>query len=209
MEQLIKITSVPMRTVRYTQNARLVSSDSLDLERRKALARQMSFHRSHASGGSALPVEDITRINQTFSRHTVTPKMQNMSQQQVAFKKQAQPAAPKTASYPAPRPVAPISNRASMDTAAIQNQAVISTPEYTAPTPEPSTAGVTMEVASSYAAERGAFEMRVAKGDLTFLPPMVMTIVTQYPELHFEYLGDFNYVPPREPTRGANINLFT
>lgn len=209
MEQLIKITSVPMRIVRYTQNARLVSSDSLDLERRKALARQMSFHRSHASGGSALPVEDITRINQTFSRHTVTPKMQNMSQQQVAFKKQAQPAAPKTASYPAPRPVASISNRASMDTAAIQNQAVISTPEYTAPTPEPSTAGVTMEVASSYAAERGAFEMRVAKGDLTFLPPMVMTIVTQYPELHFEYLGDFNYVPPREPTRGANINLFT
>ena len=84
MEQLIKITSVPMRTVRYTQNARLVSSDSLDLERRKALARQMSFHRNHASGGSALPVEDITRINQTFSRHTVTPKMQNMSQQQVA-----------------------------------------------------------------------------------------------------------------------------
>lgn len=209
MEQLIKITSVPMRTVRYTQNARLVSSDSLDLERRKALARQMSFHRSHASGGSALPVEDITRINQTFSRHTVTPKMQNMSQQQVAFKKQAQPTASRTASYPAPRPVASISNRASMDTAAIQNQAVISTPEYTAPTPEPSTAGVTMEVASSYAAERGAFEMRVAKGDLTFLPPMVMTIVTQYPELHFEYLGDFNYVPPREPTRGANINLFT
>ena len=210
MEQLIKITSVPMRTVRYTQNARLVSSDSLDLERRKALARQMSFHRNHASGGSALPVEDITRINQTFSRHTVTPKMQNMSQQQVAFKKQAQPAVPKTASYPAPKPVASTRNMSSMDTAAaIQKQAAISTPEYAAPTPPPSTAGVTMEVTSSYTAERGAFEMRVAKGDLTFLPPMVMTIVTQSPELHFEYLGDFNYVPPREPTRGANINLFT
>ena len=43
MKQLIKITSVPMQTVRYTQNARLVSSDSVALERRKAIARQMSI----------------------------------------------------------------------------------------------------------------------------------------------------------------------
>lgn len=207
MEQLIKITSVPMRTVSYTQSARLVSSDSLDLERRKALARQMSFHRSHASGGSALPVEDITKINQTFSRHTVTPKMQNVSKQQVAFQKQMQPSVSDTASYPAPTPVASTATMVSADTAAIQNQAAATIqPQYTAPAPS---SGVSKEVVSSYAAERGAFEMRVAKGDLTFLPPMVMTIVTQYPELHFEYLGDFNYVPPREPTRGENINLFT
>ncbi len=210
MEQLIKITSVPMRTASYTQSARLVSSDSLDLERRKALARQMSFHRSHASGGSSLPVKDITKINQTFSRRTVTPKMQNVSKQQVAYKKQMQPSVSNNASYPAPTPVASTANMnmISADAAAIQTQAVAAVqPQYTAPTP--STAGVTMDVTSSYAAERGAFEMRVAKGDLTFLPPMVMTIVTQYPELHFEYLGDFNYVPPREPTRGENINLFT
>ena len=51
--------------------------------------------------------------------------------------------------------------------------------------------------------------MKVAKGDLTYLPPMMMTIITQRPELHFEYLGDFNYVPPREPQRGGAINLFT
>ena len=51
--------------------------------------------------------------------------------------------------------------------------------------------------------------MRVAKGELTFLPPMVMTIITQYPELHFEYLGDFNYVPPRNSQAGRNINLAT
>lgn len=211
MQQLIKITSVPMRTASYRQGGRLVSSDSVDLERRKALARQMSFHRSHASGRSALPVEDITKINQTFSRRTVTPKMQNVSQQQVAYKKQMQAPVSNTASYPAPTPVtSSVSMASSADAAAIQTQAAAAIqPQYTAPAAPASTAGVSMEVSSSYAAERGAFEMRVAKGDLTFLPPMVMTIVTQYPELHFEYLGDFNYVPPREPTRGENINLFT
>ncbi|MCI8531900.1 MAG: hypothetical protein HFI18_05150 [Lachnospiraceae bacterium] len=65
-----------------------------------------------------------------------------------------------------------------------------------------------MESSSAYTAELGALEMRVARGDLTFLPPMVMTIITQYPELHFEYLGEFNYVPPLD-SAGNNINLFT
>ena len=51
--------------------------------------------------------------------------------------------------------------------------------------------------------------MRVAKGELTYLPPMVMTIITQRPGVHVEYLGDFNYVPPRDGDSGSNVNLFT
>ena len=50
--------------------------------------------------------------------------------------------------------------------------------------------------------------MRVAKGELTYLPPMMMTIVTQRPSVHVEYLGDFNYVPPRDDS-GSNVNLAT
>ena len=49
---------------------------------------------------------------------------------------------------------------------------------------------------SRYILERGAFEMRVHRGDLTFVPPLVMTVITQYPEIHFEYTGGFMYVPP-------------
>ena len=66
-----------------------------------------------------------------------------------------------------------------------------------------------METSTSYTAQRGAFEMRVAKGDLTYLPPLVMTIITQRPQVHVEYLGGFNYVPLRNGDPGRNVNLFT
>jgi hypothetical protein len=71
------------------------------------------------------------------------------------------------------------------------------------------TQDISVESGSNYTAQRGAFEMRVAKGELTYLPPMVMTIITQRPEVHVEYLGDFNYVPPRDGDSGSNVNLFT
>lgn len=199
MEQLIKITSVPMQTVRYTQNARLVSSDSVALERRKAIARQMSFHRS--AGRHSVPVEDLTKINRTFSRRTTpAPQAQNVSRQQAAFHQaQAQASVPTPSANPAP-----VMNTGAADIVYAE-AAAVSVPVSTAG----SSVNVSAEAHSSYAAERGALEMRVAKGELTFLPPMVMTIVTQYPELHFEYLGDFNYVPPRPSQSGGNINLFT
>ena len=70
MEQLIKITSEPIRMIRFSQNARLVSSDNIDMERRKALARQMSMRNS--AGQSGVSVEDIKRINHTFSKKQVS-----------------------------------------------------------------------------------------------------------------------------------------
>ncbi len=201
MKQLIKITSVPMQTVRYTQNARLVSSDSVALERRKAIARQMSFRRS--AGRNSVPVEDLTKINRTFSKRTPpAPQAQNVSRRQAAFQQaQAQASVPTPSSASAPAPSAAYGTA---DTAYAADIAA-AVPVQTAS----SHIDVSAEASSSYTAERGALEMRVAKGELTFLPPMVMTIVTQYPELHFEYLGDFNYVPPRPSASGGNINLFT
>lgn len=201
MKQLIKITSVPMQTVRYTQNARLVSSDSVALERRKAIARQMSFRRS--AGRNSVPVEDLTKINRTFSKRTSpAPQAQNVSRRQAAFQQaQTQASVPTPSSASAPAPSAAYGTA---DTAYAADIAA-AVPVQTAS----SHIDVSAEASSSYTAERGALEMRVAKGELTFLPPMVMTIVTQYPELHFEYLGDFNYVPPRPSASGGNINLFT
>ncbi|HBN55650.1 MAG TPA: hypothetical protein DD414_02645 [Lachnospiraceae bacterium] len=200
MEQLIKITSVPMQMVRYTQNARLVSSDSVALERKKALARQMSFHRS--AGRNSVPVQDITKINRAFSKHTAPSEGQTVSRKQAAFHQvQPQPSAPQAN----PNPSAAV-DAANMTAVAADNIDTV----YAATAPaQINPRGISAETRSTYSAERGAFEMKVAKGDLTYLPPMVMTIITQRPELHFEYLGDFNYVPPREPQRGGAINLFT
>ena len=205
MQQLIKITSVPMRTMSYTQNARLVSSDSVDMERRKALARQMSFHRSAGRGSGSLPMQDIAKINRTFSRRAVAaPQGQNVSRHQAAFR-QAESSVPQS-------PAQMTSGISSIpytgsDTFAAVYSGIDSVVVETASMSVGSE--TSKEFNSSYTAERGSLEMRVAKGDLTFLPPMVMTIVTQYPELHFEYLGDFNYVPQRNPQTGGNINLAT
>lgn len=203
MQQLIKITSVPMRTMSYSQNARLVSSDSVDMERRKALARQMSFHRS--AGKGSVPMNDIAKINRTFSRRNVSaaPKGETLSRQETAYRMQA--SSTQMSSSPAPQTTASSLNISDIPV----SDSTYASEAVAAYIPVSTGNDFSMENRSSYTAELGALEMRVAKGDLTFLPPMVMTIVTQYPELHFEYLGDFNYVPPRDAPSGGNINLFT
>lgn len=200
MQPLIKITSVPIRTASYSQNARLVSSDSVDMERRKALARRMSFQRS--AGKGFMPMKDITRINQTFSRRTAAaPKGQNISRQETAFRnvQSSVPQVKMSASSEMPSSDISVS-----DTVYTEAFAAVSMPVSSSGT----RTDISMESSSAYTAELGALEMRVARGDLTFLPPLVMTIITQYPELHFEYLGEFNYVPPLD-SAGNNINLFT
>lgn len=200
MQPLIKITSVPIRTASYSQNARLVSSDSVDMERRKALARRMSFQRS--AGKGFMPMKDITRINQAFSRRTAAaPKGQNISRQETAFRnvQSSVPQVKMSASSEMPSSDISVS-----DTVYTEAFAAVSMPVSSSGT----RTDISMESSSAYTAELGALEMRVARGDLTFLPPMVMTIITQYPELHFEYLGEFNYVPPLD-SAGNNINLFT
>ena len=205
MQQLIKITSVPMRTMSYTQNARLISSDSVDIERRKALARQMSFQRS--AGRNTLPMKDITKINRTFSRRNVaaSPKSQTLSKQETAFRQAQSSAASQVSSRQSSAASALVSGSPDMAVSDAAYTEIVAATVSASVAP----ADISMETSSSYTAERGALEMRVAKGELTFLPPMVMTIVTQYPELHFEYLGDFNYVPPLSPQTGGSINLFT
>lgn len=66
MELLIKITSEPIQMARFTQNARLVNSDSVDMERRKAIARHMAMRNSTPGVQGSASVTDITRINHAF-----------------------------------------------------------------------------------------------------------------------------------------------
>ena len=194
MGPLIRITTEPLQMVRFTQNARLVSSNSVDIERRKALARHISMHRSNPHTQGSVPVGDLTKINRAFSHSsaTVAAQAQDLSFQQIA-NRSAQPSVPVVKQ--------PVSTAASAPQ-------TYSEPAVTA-SAAPAIQDVNVNPSTSYTAQRGAFEMRVARGDLTYLPPLVMTVITQRPQVHVEYLGGFNYVPPRDGYPGSNINLFT
>lgn len=201
MEPLIKITTEPIRIEHFRQNGRLVTPNNVDMERRKALARQASFRNSVGQG--PVSVDEINKINRTFSKKqtAVQPSYGGSSFQQQLISSQS-------------RPQVQVSTTVS--SAALDMASVKSVPSGTAPasvstdlvSQKPAAQDITATVASSYTAQRGAFEMRVAKGELSYLPPMVMTVVTQRPQVHIEYLGDFNYVPPRDDS-GGNVNLFT
>ena len=195
MEQLIKITTEPMRMVRFSQNARLVNSNSIDMERRKAIARQNSFRNS--AGQGTVSVEDIKRINRTFSKKNASVETSNdPSQQTVSRQIQSSPLPSVQEGSISLVSEAPVMVETTSAEAAVASNPV-EVPD------------ISVQSNSSYAVHRGSFELRVAKGDLTYLPPLVMTIITQRPQVHIEYLGDFNYVPPRDGDSASNVNLFT
>ena len=47
-----------------------------------------------------------------------------------------------------------------------------------------------------YTQQRGTLEVRVASGDVAYIPAIEMTIITSWPEVDFTYTGGFHYVPP-------------
>ncbi len=211
MQPLIKITTEPIRIMRFSQNARLVNADSVDMERRKAIARHLSMQKSSAQG--SVSVENLTKINRTFSTHTnVTPQIQGDTYQQVnrqAAQISAQISLPqKSATIPASSNSIANFNSGDISTVADSTMAAIAANPVSAPTVSQSQ-NISSETNASYAMQRGAFEMRVAKGELTYLPPLTMTIITQRPQVHIEYLGGYNYVPPLDSGSGGSINLFT
>lgn len=204
MQPLIKITSDPIQIARFSQNARLVNADSVDIERRKALARHRAMQLS-ASHGS-VSVENLSKINRTFSNRSVQASVASQSPDQALQQKMRQAQASVQVSAAPAKSQTSVSNMvpasAEADTAA---QAVAAQVVASSVSKEE----VAVQNNSSYTAQRGAFEMRVAKGELTYLPPLMMTIITQRPQVHVEYLGGYNYVPALDSNSGGNINLFT
>lgn len=201
MEQLIKITSEPIRMESFSQSARLVSSNSVDIERRKALARQRALQTTSGQGFSS--IDNIRKINRTFSKNNMQTDSTPQPQKQVVTPK------PQQMISRQPRNSVPVS--APSDASVPMDTSTEAAVPILASTNPVSTESrdIAVENGSSYTAQRGAFEMRVARGDLTYLPPLVMTVITQRPQVHVEYLGDFNYVPPRDTDSGGNINVFT
>ena len=67
MGQLLKVTSVPMQTMRFSQNARLVPADHVDIERRKAMARHFAFHSRYSSRGNTVDLNYVNQVNRSFA----------------------------------------------------------------------------------------------------------------------------------------------
>lgn len=184
---LLKVTSTPFQSVRLSQSARLVSSDSVDVERRKAIARAKAFQSQH-SGGGGMDLQYVNKINRTFSMNSA-PQVTAPSPQTGQHTGKAAPETASAASSPVSAPAS-----APADSGAVTGVSGSAIPENTATFSETQSA-VSLESNAAYTMDRGAFEFRVAKGELAFLPPLNMTIITQRPEVHFEYTGGFHYVP--------------
>lgn len=170
-----------------------------------------------------MPVEDIRRINRAFAKSQTSHAASSTQPHTSVLQHTPRPAARPTVQKSAPQPsaqnfapsrstVANIPNGMTVSTEAVLNEAAMAAAAPVSTVGTSYTAeirDISVETSSSYTAERGAFEMRVARGDLTYLPPMVMTIITQRPQVHVEYLGGFNYVPPSSGEIGGSLNLFT
>lgn len=193
--QLLRVTTTPYQSVRFSQSARLVSSDSVDLERRKAIARMRAFQSQHSGGKTVDAGYDfVNQINRTFSvqqtQHSTAPSPKASN---------AVGEAPVQAPETAPAASASDSEMTSADATQAATVETSSSNDVQA--------AVSAESNSAYTMERGAFEFRVASGKLSFLPSLDMTVMTQRPEVHFEYLGGHNYVPPEKFNDNGFMNL--
>ncbi len=200
MGQLIRSTTTSFEAIRFSQNARLVPSDQVDIERRKAIARHNAFRSREPSGGATMDMNYINRVNKTFAvKKAVASASATVNTGKMASQPVSRPSSQSVAlssSAPAPSAAEGIRNPATVAEGTAAEA-------YTGAS-IPSASNVESEAA--YDTQRGAFELRVAKGELSYVPAMVMTIITQYPEVNFEYLGGFNYVPASWEPMGSNMH---
>lgn len=199
MGQLLKVTSVPYQSIHFTQNARLVPIDNMDVERRKAMARHFAFHSRYSGGGSAIDLDYVNQVNKAFSNHEASGRNPFSLPGQKALSSSGR--TPYLTGYSLHEgevsqvpPTVPVSSGG-------QSQEAIPAAVLSAPVP------AIPEPAAAYTAQRGSFELRVAKGELSYIPPLVMTIITQYPEIHFEYTGGFHYFPPPNDSSDGTMDL--
>jgi hypothetical protein len=186
--QLLKVTTTPFQAVRFSQNARLVSSGSVDLERRKAIARMRAFQSQHSSRAN-LDMNYVNQINRTFSTkqtHQPTAPAADSTAKPVIDKANTAIRSSSQTSISAPA--------SDNHTADSDFMPVIPSSSQGSSSPEVQ-ANLFAENDSAYTVDRGAFEFRVATGEVSFLPPLTMTVITQRPEVHFEYTGGYHYVP--------------
>lgn len=184
MSQLLEFKTKPFEAIHFRQNARLVSTDTLVTEKHKALARRFAFAQGHQKSQN-MDMNYVHKVNQAFSARTI----------------QSVPGTVIRDTIRTSRSIAQqkLSASSSTEKVSVATDSVA----YSSDMP-----GVYSEMASAYTQQRGSFEVRVAAGDLTYVPVIEMTIITSWPEVDFTYTGGFSYVPPRdEPSSSENMNL--
>lgn len=196
MDQLLKVTTTPFQAIRFTQNARLLPADNIMLERHKALARHNAIKQSYRPGSSSIDLDYINQVNKAFSE-----KPSNVSNTVAA-----PPVQTRTGGSTSGAPAIPVSGQVTAPEALISEQPLPVKDTSVSDTVRQNVADLS-EISSSYTVQRGSFELRVAKGELSYVPPLVMTIVTQYPDVEFEYVGGFNYFPSQEDSTEIMMNL--
>ncbi len=223
MEQLLKVTTTRFQAIHFKENARLVPTDSIDVERRKAVARQRAFRARHTGASLSPDMKSVNKINQAFGRgHAVQLPGQSApsaSQQGSPNIKaevyQNQPPSSSVlsaGSYPAFYQTSGSMSSSLVDSGADSTAMAAAISGALASQAAPAAASTPIfsqlpESQASYNIERGSFEMRVAKGEVSYVPALEMTIITQLPEIHFEYIGGFNYVPPSSDPAFKALNL--
>lgn len=194
MGTLIKVTSIPFESIRFTQNARLVPSDRVAAERQKALSLHRAYQHQYRGRGSYSGFDFISQVRQAFPFRL--PCARPVTGYRIT---------PGAAFFQAVNQ----KNSLGSGTASASGYPSVSMTSFTSidagESAAPGTAS--METVSEYLVQREAFEFRIAKGDLSYIPPLSVTIVTQYPEIRFEYTGEFNYVPPRKNAMGSTIDI--
>lgn len=193
MSQLIKATITPYEAVHFRQNARLVSSGNLDAERRRIMAMQAQFHFRYSGQGTAVKSSDTSQVRRAFSKKQLKPITEGVD-------------------TPAAEPAVSTSVQPKVSLPKVSNP-VLSSPEGTASYVSADSDSYsdgnafTEQVQATYNLEKASFELRVSSGDLSFVPAMDFTIVLQKPEVQFEYLGGFTYVPPSWSPIGENLDM--
>ena len=194
--QLLKVTTTPFQAVRFSQNARLVSSGSVDLERRKAIARMRAFQSQHSSSSRNLDMSYVNQINRTFSTKSALqptePATEPLSRPMTEKGKLSSGSI--SSINPSRQTDVPAPSVFDGDAGDFAVMPAFSSSAQTSVAPDIRTDLFT-ENDSAYTMDRGAFEFRVSTGEVSFLPPLVMTVITQRPEVHFEYTGGYHYVP--------------
>ena len=191
MGQLIKVSTTDFKAIHLSSGGKLVPSDQIDQARGRAL-RLSTIEAQKAGKQDAALQYKVNRQYQRVENHFAYYS----AMQAVSAKKQEMG----TDSLPLTGNASPSPN---LYIQGNKQRAAAETLEALA-----SQKALRQEKTSGYLQDRGAFEMRVQKGELSYLPAMDMTIITQMPDIKFEYTGDFIYFP-KNPNIGETMDLET
>ena len=77
------------------------------------------------------------------------------------------------------------------------------------PTTGPEIDRIPPSLSIEYQMDKLNFDLRMDKGNVEFIPGSIEMIISQYPEVNIEYIGDPIYVPPSVAARftGENIDV--